>query len=80
MTDNRLAEAIDVIAKQAIKAATDDSPGYAVSWENYPEIGEEDWVRVVARVDELTALMAPEQAEFEAAYTYLTGRAQDEEA
>lgn len=79
MADNRLAEAIDVIAKQAIKSATDDHPGYAVSWENYPEIGEEDWARVVERIDELTGLMAPDQAQFEAAYDYLTERANDED-
>lgn len=80
MADNRLAEAIDVIAKQAIKAATDDSPGYTVSWENYPEIGENDWARVVERVDEITALIAPDQPEFEAAYDYLMDRAKGVEA
>lgn len=75
MADNRLAEAIDVIAKQAIKSASANFQ--PVEWENYPEIGEQDWVRVVERVGEIAALIAPDQSEFEAAYDYLKERADD---
>lgn len=46
-------EAIDVVAKSFIESCLD--PEFrAIGWEDYPEIGEHDWDRVIDRLADLT--------------------------
>jgi len=63
--------AINVIARQVLWAAADDEPlGW---WENYPEIGEDDWSAVMNEISDLTPPPAPDVVE--AAYELLKMRA-----
>lgn len=70
VADNRVEEAINVIARvilgKAVADARDDG------WQDYPELGEYDWDRVVERAKEIAA--DPSFDEFEAAYDFLTNR------
>lgn len=71
MADNRLDEAIDIVARHVIARAAEDFT--ADGWEIYDEIGDDDWHAVVDRVDALSEW--PDQAQYEAAYDFLAGRA-----
>lgn len=42
-------------------------------WEDYPEIGEDDWERVVAAMEALTPI-PPDTHEYWSSYDYLAGR------
>jgi len=42
-------------------------------WEDYPEIGEDDWIEISERL--LNIHPFPTHQEFQAAYTHLAGRA-----
>ena len=64
--------AITTVAEQAIHEATRDG-GRVPEWEDYPEIGENDWQAVLDRVDRMT--WAPDQAKYDAAYALLAARA-----
>jgi hypothetical protein len=69
MADNRLSEAIDIVARGALTKQAREA-----EWEDYPEIGENDWRAVCDRMDELAN--GPTGDEFEAAYQFLTERAE----
>ena len=64
-------EAIEAIARHVIghhsRAVEDD-------WENYPEVGEHDWERIVHRVE----LLAPEFVYPQEAVDALAARADDD--
>lgn len=62
-----LNQAVDLVARKALH---DGEP----EWESYPDIGENDWERVMARVEALKAETPWEQ--FSAAYDFLTARAE----
>ena len=64
--------AITTVAEHVIHAATMDGGG-PPEWENYPEIGENDWDLILARVDRMSE--PPDPGKFDAAYALLTGRA-----
>jgi hypothetical protein len=65
--------AIRTVAHYAIYMATrGESDGCAVAWENYPEIGENDWQDVLDVIDAL----AKNPSGFDAAYALLTARAE----
>ncbi len=70
-TDMALKWAIDVVARQCL------TNGDERCWENYPEIGEDDWDLILARMGELTP--APDTSEFKEAYAFLEDRADDAE-
>ena len=71
VADNRLAEAIDVVARWIIAFQA-----LNVEWGDYPEIGEHDWGTVIDRLDELAD--SPGTDEYEAAYDFLAARADGE--
>jgi len=71
MTDDRLAQAIDIMARHAIAYFSERGIGDA--WEFYPEIGENDWETIQERVIQLAPY--PDRATYQAAYDYLTERA-----
>jgi hypothetical protein len=60
--------AIAIIAAHAIHYAT------FPEWEDYPEIGEGDWLKVLAEIDTLT--LKPALADFNLAYDVLKARAE----
>jgi len=62
--------AIKTVAQRAIHMAAADG-GTCPMWEDYPEIGENDWFAVLEEVDKIAA--APDG--YEAAYAFLTARA-----
>jgi len=68
-----LRHAINVVAQQAIYAATREDVGTGVEWGMYPEIGEDDWKRVLRQIDRATP--PPTRGEYDAAYELLTSRA-----
>jgi hypothetical protein len=63
--------AVDVVARHVLANLAE---GAAEQWENYPEIGESDWVAVAARVQAL-AQPRPAPDLFAEAYAYLAGLA-----
>jgi len=44
-------------------------------WEDYPEIGEHDWIDICNRLAASVARQNPSAEEFQAAYAHLAGRA-----
>ena len=67
MADNRVEEAVNVVARWIIADRLRD-----VEWGDYPEIGEYDWERVIDRMDEIAG--GTSVTEFEAAYEFLVAR------
>jgi hypothetical protein len=65
-------EAIEIVAQQVIFSASADDG--MVMWENYPEIGEDDWYAVLAQI----ALLAvpPRRDHYRDAYALLESRAE----
>jgi len=45
-------------------------------WEEYPEIGEDDWLEISQRVQDIADRSNPTGPEFEAAYAHLMERAE----
>ena len=74
VADNRLAEAIDVVARWALASALD----FSLSHEETPNTGGVDRVAILARARAITD--CPAFDEYEAAYEYLTARADNTEA
>ena len=58
---------IDIVARQLLANTIDN-----MEWEDMPDIGENDWLRIIERCKEL----APEPDGFDAAITTLVDRAQ----
>lgn len=77
MTDDKFANAVDVIAKNLL---TSCAAVCEKDWEDYPDLGENDWEQVRNRVRDLVDLLAPSPPEYEAAYEYLAERARGEPA
>ena len=69
---NPESRAIKIIAQHAIHYACDGA-GRPPEWEDYPEIGEGDWLKVLAEVGTLT--LAPDRNDFTLAHDLLEARA-----
>ena len=74
MADNRLSEAVNIVARWVIAGVVNNY----VDWSDYPELGEYDWARVIVRIDEIAG--KPSGDEYEAAYEYLVTRVDNTEA
>ena len=68
MADNRVEEAVNVVARRVI---ADDAR--FIGRGNWSELSQHDWALVVARMIEIAG--EPSGDEYEAAYDYLTARA-----
>ena len=68
MADNRVEEAVNVVARRLI---VDDAR--FIGRGNWSELSQHDWALVVARMIEIAG--EPSGDEYEAAYDYLTARA-----
>lgn len=76
-----LQSAIDAVARRIVRRVVRDAIEIQVAafeWEDYPEIGESDWERVLDRAEEISSRAAPSNGEYEAAYKFLADRATDE--
>jgi hypothetical protein len=77
MADDRLREALLLVAKRVITNAlrTDIAP----EWENYPEIGLNDWEAIERLIaGEVEGRYGVTDESYFAAYEYLEGRTTDE--
>jgi hypothetical protein len=72
MADDPTEHAIDVVAHEVVARGDhkDDD-----AWGLYPEIGEQDWNRVMTRCDRIAEQLAPDRATYKAAYEHLESRA-----
>ena len=66
--------AIGVIAQHALANRSESVEDY---WENYPEIGEQDWEAIVQHADELRG--SPDDEDYREAYALLAARAEHTE-
>lgn len=69
-----VAVAVDTVARRAVSRATGSD---TIEWEDFPEIGEHDWERVLDRVSDLADALDPPDAEYDTAYLLLQQRATD---
>lgn len=76
MADDRVREAVDVVARHVIRDVMERADD---EWESYPEIGEYDWMEVEERIKEIVHTLAPPTDTYKAAYEFLESRATDEE-
>lgn len=65
-----LDEAVAIIAQDILAHAAEGTQG----WENYPDIGEDDWERVMIKVDQL-ATPWPDRVAFLEAHEFMENRA-----
>jgi len=72
---NRTARwAIQAVARQAIHMACVDGGGYP-EWENFPEIGENDWLDILEEIE----METPAQPMYFTAYDFLEARANNDD-
>lgn len=63
-----------IVDRIAFQLASDDE-GISEMWEDYPEIGENDWIAICHAVKRVAEKRNPRAEQFEWAYTHLAGRA-----
>jgi hypothetical protein len=79
MTDMSVRKAISVVAHHLLADALDAAiSAENIGWEDYPEIGENDFDKVVTRAGLLADKLRPSEDEYEAAYAVLVDRAEEE--
>lgn len=76
MSDMSPEEARELVARHIVSTAVQDSLGSLIRWEDFPDIGEHDWLAVNARACELVAPMTATEETFKAAYAVLAERAE----
>ena len=72
MADDRLREAVQTVAKDAIHLLV--RRGLEDAWEDYPEVGQHDWERIEKQIAQWVS--APDSEALTAAMEYLEGRAE----
>lgn len=72
--NERLDRAVDLVAHHVIASLVAAADGAAEEWENYPDIGEYDWQRIVDRVAWLLDELRPDDRAYLAAYEFLQRR------
>lgn len=75
-SDMRVDDALDIIAKRCIANLVEHDKGGngSTQWEDWPEIGEQDWFRVLERMNELVP-DDPRGDKVKQAYATLAARA-----
>lgn len=71
-TDPQLESDLAIVAQHAVAIAANDL--CETGWELYPEIGEEDWKRIVGYI--LNATPYPPDDQYQPAYDRLSARAE----
>jgi hypothetical protein len=78
MADDPTAHAIDVVAHDLLSSGRYDPADPGSCWENYSDIGENDWRAVEDRADQITDAwlrqLRPTRIGYEAAYEHLKSR------
>lgn len=74
MADEKVAEAVDIIAHHCVWRVLEDATGEM--WEDYPDLDLTDWEAVDKRVMEIAENARPTKEGFDAAYEYLRERAE----
>jgi hypothetical protein len=78
MADDPTKHAIDVVAHSLLASGRFDSLDPGACWEDYPDIGENDWRAVESRAVEITDAwmrqLRPTEVGYEAAYEHLKSR------
>jgi hypothetical protein len=72
MADDPTQHAIHVVARHMVALGRHDDHDV---WGLYPEIGENDWTKVLWEADRLVAGLRPADEAYEAAYQHLEQRA-----
>jgi hypothetical protein len=76
--DTELGSAIEAVARDLIAKALAQAINFEnVGWEDYGDIGGRDYEAVVKRAEELAELIRRPAEVFEAAYDFLTERAEE---
>lgn len=81
MADNRVEEAIAIVARRIIADIVERAHAIgevSEQWENHPLIGERDWNKVVDQVEWHVQDLNIDQTRYEAAYEFLARRAGEE--
>lgn len=68
-------EAIRILANNLVASALTADVVHKTDWEDYPEVGEHDWAKVVERAEAVVAGIRPTPEALEVAYDVLAGRA-----
>jgi hypothetical protein len=73
----QVTRARDIVARRVVnRLINEDTLGCL--WEDYPEIGEHDWVAVTKHAEVLVERLDPAQEKYDVAYAFLASRAGDE--
>lgn len=75
--DFNAALARDIVARRVASRLIDED-ALGVLWEDYPEIGEHDWVAVTKQAEHIAERLNPSDDQYTAAYFYLASMASDE--
>ena len=70
----RLADAVSVIARRALAHVIINSEWEL--WEDFPEIGQDDWTQVEQEIQRIGRELEVPQAQFQSAYEWLVARAE----
>jgi hypothetical protein len=63
-----------VVARKVIAHVGDpETVPYPQDWEDYPDLTEDQWQAVLARIKQIITALTPSEDEFVAAYEHLTG-------
>jgi hypothetical protein len=75
--DERLAEAVDTLARHAAWRAVDQAVVLEyIEWADYPDVGAYDWEAIQKRVQAIAGSIKPTKEQRDAAYEFLRGRAE----
>jgi hypothetical protein len=78
-TPRELGEAIDTVARAYLCKAVQDVVDLArIGWEDFPELAEDDFVRVQVRALDIVQSMEHGETVYEDAYRLLSARATEE--
>lgn len=74
--DHETRHAMDVIIRSILRRLTDDPDQVGEMWEDYPEIGEHDWIEICAQVADRSKTFTNSPEVYKAAYAHLASRAE----
>lgn len=75
--DMSVRRAITVVASHLLADALDAAISFEnIGWEDYPEVGENDFGKVVVRAGKIADRLRPSEDDYEEAYAVLADRAE----
>lgn len=71
----QVTRARDIVARRVVnRLINEDALGCL--WEDYPELGEHDWVAVTKHAEVIVERLDPAQEKYDSAYRFLAARAE----